>query len=422
MTLYTVNILLYLPCKEIAIISKPMIFMKFLVDKQTLKDLEIFESNINENSIIGLFEPISLGGKEKLSEFFNNPFTSVHDIRQRQSALKYITKNGIGFSIDKEDLDFIEHYLSKKEKPITLYEIILEKGIMEYIRPSNHYHIIKRGIHVIIRQLKEFYTIVSSSSKFQPDFLSQADQKILSILEHPDFILVQKLFNKQKLDISDIHQCDYLFRVKGHDRLKEILNIIYALDVLQAVARAAKKNKFCYPVFGNRIEIQGVFHPFLVEPVRNNIVFQNDKNLHFITGANMAGKSTFLKSVGVSIFLAHLGFPVPAIAMNTTLMKGLITTLNISDNIHLGYSHFYSEVNRVKEVALAVKNTSGMFVIFDELFRGTNVKDAYDASAMIIDALSNIKESYFIISSHIVEVALNLKENDKIDFKFLEVI
>src|SRR3546814_20833413 len=76
-----------------------------------------------------------------------------------------------------------------------------------------------------------------------------------------------------------------------------------------------------------------------------------------------------------------LGFPVPATRMRTCVLDGLITTINLADNIGAGYSHFYTEVKRVKLVAERIQQTDRLLVIFDELFRGTNVKEAYERSA-----------------------------------------
>ncbi|WP_449439499.1 MutS-related protein [Pedobacter steynii] len=152
----------------------------------------------------------------------------------------------------------------------------------------------------------------------------------------------------------------------------------------------------------------------------NDIDFNADKNVCFITGSKYGRKSTLLKSIAIAIYLAHLGFPVPAKSMETSVFDGLITTINLSDNLNQGYSHFYNEVLRVKEVAQKVTASKNMVVIFDELFRGTNVKDAYDASLSIIKAFSKIRKSFFIISTHIVEVAKELNENNNINFRFLE--
>jgi len=134
----------------------------------------------------------------------------------------------------------------------------------------------------------------------------------------------------------------------------------------------------------------------------------------------MAGKSTFLKSVGLCCYLAHLGFPVPASKMETSVFSGLITTINLSDDVTKGYSHFYSEVKRVKNTALSIKEKKKILAIFDELFRGTNVKDAYDASLMITSAFAKIKQCAFFISTHIVEIAEELKNEGNIVFKYFE--
>jgi DNA mismatch repair ATPase MutS len=166
------------------------------------------------------------------------------------------------------------------------------------------------------------------------------------------------------------------------------------------------------------LKIDDLFHPFIKEPVKNNIHLEQDKNMCFLTGANMAGKSTFLKSIGLCCYMAHLGFPVPAAKMETNVFNGLITTINISDDVTKGYSHFYSEVKRVKNTALKIQEKKKVLVIFDELFRGTNVKDAFDASSMIISAFADISQCAFFISTHIVEIAQELKIKPNIVYKF----
>ena len=130
----------------------------------------------------------------------------------------------------------------------------------------------------------------------------------------------------------------------------------------------------------------------------------------------MSGKSTFLKAFGISVYLAHAGFPVPALIMKTTIFNGIVTTINLADDINKGYSHFYSEVRRVRETALKIKKDKKLVVIFDELFRGTNVKDASEASLMITTAFSKIHTSIFLISTHIVEIAKELKSHQNIFF------
>jgi DNA mismatch repair protein MutS len=172
----------------------------------------------------------------------------------------------------------------------------------------------------------------------------------------------------------------------------------------------------------NQLVIEGFFHPFIENPVINQVEFSPDKNVCFITGTNMAGKSSLLKAIGISVYLSQLGFPVPAKYMQTSGFKGLITTINLSDDIDQGHSHFYNEVLRVKHVAEQLNKSNNIFVIFDELFRGTNVKDAKDASLSIISAFAKAKSAFFIISTHIVEVANELSNVDSIDFRYMETV
>jgi DNA mismatch repair ATPase MutS len=96
----------------------------------------------------------------------------------------------------------------------------------------------------------------------------------------------------------------------------------------------------------------------------------------------------------------------------------LFSTINIADNLNKGYSHFYNEVLRVKNIAEEINRTGKVVVIFDELFRGTNVKDAFDASLAIISAFAKVKNSIFLISTHIFEIAYPLREFENIHFEY----
>jgi DNA mismatch repair protein MutS len=97
--------------------------------------------------------------------------------------------------------------------------------------------------------------------------------------------------------------------------------------------------------------------------------------------------------------------------METTIFNGLITTINLSDDINKGYSHYYSEARRIKETSQKILERNNLFVIFDELFRGTNVKDALEASSRIINYLTKIRDCFFMISTHINEISDNLETN-----------
>jgi len=103
-----------------------------------------------------------------------------------------------------------------------------------------------------------------------------------------------------------------------------------------------------------------------------------------------------------------------------SVFNGLMTTINLSDNVLQGYSHFYSEVRRVREAAERIKESKKVLVLFDELFKGTNVKDAADASLLVTKGLAQIPNSLFIVSTHIVEIAEDLKTLPGVRFNCFE--
>jgi DNA mismatch repair ATPase MutS len=147
-----------------------------------------------------------------------------------------------------------------------------------------------------------------------------------------------------------------------------------------------------------------------------------DHNVIFLTGANMAGKSTWMKTIGISLYLAHIGFPVAARTMEFSIREGIYSSINVADNIALGYSHFYAEVVRVKNAAQATSTGKYLLLMFDELFKGTNVKDAYDGTLAVTEAFAEYKHCLFIVSTHIIEVGEALKFKKNIQFTYMPTV
>lgn len=399
---------------------------RFELDKQTLNDLSIYPDNIHKNSVLQLFDNvITIGGRYKLKEIFDNPLTEAGAIQERIDAMQYLQQATFGFKVDKGACDYIEHYLRQPDKPTTISRFrAIEKKIAYYFTGNSQYYTISRGITYTLELIAELLSFSSITHNAVPKLLLSYQHKIKSIVEDEAFMFIHPLLNKQRLSAIDIAEADLLFRYKGFDQLKQLLDIAYLLDVFMAVSERGKLLYFSFPVINTssikQLKLYGLFHPFISNPVSNDVDFNSNNNVCFVTGANMAGKSTFLKSIGICVYLSQLGFPVPAQYMETSGFHGLVTTINVPDDIQQGNSHFYAEVSRVKYVAQQMSNKKNMLVIFDELFRGTNVKDAYDASLAVIRAFAKIRSSFFVISTHIVEVAHELKPIENINFKFME--
>lgn len=404
--------------------------MTFEIDNQTKKDLDIFGTYKGGKSVFDLFNFCSYkGGKDKLYTFLAYPSNHIAEITERQEAIKFFQQYlPAGLTIDRDALDFSEYYFKHSGYPKSRPSKIgaLERKFINSLSKGDEYYLIEKGVSSMIEVLKGLYAfsqgLAGELSERVPELIKRYNKQLDELFALPEFSGIPSL---DKIKAYDTDSYDYIFRYSQNKKMQFIFSMIYEYDAYSAVAKAAEKHQFSYPEIlpqaSNCLEAEGLFHPFVKGGIPNDIHFDKNSNLLFITGPNMAGKSTFLKALGVAVYLAHTGFPVPAKNMKLSILSGLCTTINISDNISSGYSHFYAEVMRVKYVAERLKTNSNMLVIFDELFRGTNVKDAYDGTLAIVSAFAKIRNSFFVISTHIVEAAKELKKDSNIKFRYFEI-
>jgi len=404
--------------------------MKFEVDSQTLKDLEIFDTVKNRQSIFDIFNQTkTLGGKTKLQDYLSLPLCDYNEINERKEAIAFIQSFELidELDIDKNSLDFIEHYLNQGNyptKPPSRF-FAIEKGLINKLNPSNEYYLVERGIEYTIELMNNLYRFSKVLKNTDcPPLIKKNIEEVFRLFSLEEYSAISEKEDLEKNKFYDIAKFDYMFRYTHKNQVYFFLDLIYEFDVFISVAKVAAKYNFSYPNLNKDntgISIKGLFHPFIKNAVRNDIEFNSSKNHFFISGPNMAGKSTFLKSLGIAVYLAHCGFPVAATKMSIDTLSGLYTTINLTDSLNSGYSHFYSEVARIKLVATRLKEKR-MLVIFDELFRGTNVKDAYDGTLAVITAFSKVKNSFFAISSHIIEAAYKLVDITNIGFGYFEIV
>ena len=163
-------------------------------------------------------------------------------------------------------------------------------------------------------------------------------------------------------------------------------------------------------------------HPLIPEDKKVTNDFAIDKlgEIDLITGSNMSGKSTFLRTLGVNLCLAFAGGPVNAGSLRTSLFR-LYTCIKISDSVTDIYSYFYAEVRRLKALLAAVEehNPLPLFFLIDEIFKGTNNRERRLGSEAYISALAG-KNSLGIITTHdldLVKLADKLPELKNYHFK-----
>jgi hypothetical protein len=150
----------------------------------------------------------------------------------------------------------------------------------------------------------------------------------------------------------------------------------------------------------------GLGHPLIPAPqkVANDFSIHKQNEIDIITGSNMSGKSTFLRTVGINLCLAYAGGPVNASLFQTTLYR-IFTCISINDSVTGGYSYFYAEVKRLRKLITEVEsdNSMPMFFLIDEIFKGTNNRERRIGSESYISSLVGQKCTG-LISTHDLEL------------------
>ncbi len=400
--------------------------MIFKTDKQTTEDLALL-GNSKGRSVYDIFNrTATAGGASLLEQMFLYPLCNRLDIEQRSRTIRFFVENKVEFPFQGALLDTIEYYLSNNDERtrISAHEDNLERKFRTLIGSDSEYAQIRKGVSSAVRFMSDMRAFVHSLISMNFEGKSGFSLGVLfNSVTDSVFDEVYEAGTYGRLSFGQTAKFDQLLRFACRNKLIMLLREAYKLDLFISVASVSLEQNFsfatpaCEIEDGLMLQIVDGFHPLVENAIPNSVSVDASNNMIFLTGANMAGKSTFMKMVGIAVYLAHMGFPVPASGMRFKVLNGMFTTINLADNINAGYSHFYAEVMRVKRVSERAGEEGNMLVIFDELFRGTNVKDACDATIAVAEALAGIRNSVFLVSSHIIEAGEALGSlRDNIEF------
>ena len=148
------------------------------------------------------------------------------------------------------------------------------------------------------------------------------------------------------------------------------------------------------------IEIIELSHPFVNQSksVKNDVNIKSNENFIIITGPNMAGKSTYLRSLGLTFAFANAGFPILAKSCKLPLLK-LYSSMRTSDDLTVESSYFHAELIRLRFIMDAIEKGEKVFIILDEILKGTNSKDKEIGSAKFLEKLKRLNAKG-IIATH----------------------
>ncbi|MGN6421219.1 MAG: MutS-related protein [Pseudobacter sp.] len=398
--------------------------MSFNIDRQSQDELNLM-GKFRQGSVYYLFNRVKTrGGEHLLDQLFKSPLMDDQAINERAAIFQFFQHGGWPFSFDPQQVALMQEYIdaAAAQGQLSGYVNILLKKTLSSLTRDHRYKALIQGLQATIVTLKKcFHTAVMLQQADGP-FRKRVDE-IVNTLNTGELSALLNTNIYSSISVSTIAAHDYLLRNKYNQQVKDILQFIYELDVYIAVGTVAAERGFTYaralPKSMNLLKATDLRHPCIDRAVGNNIEMRERSNVIFLTGANMAGKSTWMKSIGIGMYLAHTGFPVAAASMEFSVREGIYSSINVADNIALGYSHFYAEVVRVKNAADATATGKHLLLMFDELFKGTNVKDAYDGTLAVTEAFSEYVNCLFIVSTHIIEVGESLKGRKNISFQFM---
>lgn len=199
---------------------------------------------------------------------------------------------------------------------------------------------------------------------------------------------------------------------KDHaEALEDWLEVIGEFEMLNSLANFSYNNpEFVYPTLNTNFEIDftDLSHPLLNEKTRvgNDVRFQ-PQSFMILTGSNMSGKSTFLRSLGINMVLSGMGSPVCASQANVHPLPVLVS-MRLSDSLSDSESYFFAEIKRLKQIMDELENRPA-FVLLDEILRGTNSDDKRNGTIEVVKKVIG-KKAIGAIATHDIEVCLTTNE------------
>lgn len=214
------------------------------------------------------------------------------------------------------------------------------------------------------------------------------------------------------LNIFGLWDLQWVYRLeKWKQQQKDLLPLWFdalaSFEALSSLATTAYNNPdWIFPEIGTRDQVvaEQLGHPLLHRKhrVANDVSLPTKGHIKLLTGSNMAGKSTFLRTVGLNIVLAMSGAPVCARKMQLPLLK-IYTSMRTQDALHESTSSFYAELKRLKLIIEAVEADSQVFFLLDEILKGTNSRDRHTGSKALIKQLIQ-QGGAGIIATHDLEL------------------
>lgn len=398
-----------------------------LLDADTQQDLNLFDPDPEARCLYNFCNRCQTeGGAKALRRRMRAPWADADRIRATQASLRFINAHAEAFGgLPPEYLVLnVERYL-REILPIIRSHSSLEfalEALSLRTQERRYFERISRGVDFSRRLLKSLTRLLEGLQHAEPaGELAGLIDELRSLLDSTLLKAVPDLGTGR--GFLTTLRSDQTFRLHKKKVLRRLLAVTYELDALVAMAAVCQEPGFNLPLVESgpvRIEAVGLTHPLVEAAVPNPLSMDQDQRVLFLTGPNMAGKTTYLRAAATALYFAHLGMAVPAERFSFVPVQRLLTAISLSDDLLDGVSYFRAEALRVKAVAQAIADGYRVIAIMDEPFKGTNVKDAFDASLAILERLAQTDRCLFMVSSHLIELGAALEPCKTILYRYFE--
>lgn len=366
----------------------------------------------------------TLAGREALKKHIKGPPAGFEQLRAFQEMVRWWAANPGRWTntISNGTLVMLEKFFESADtfsSPPTGITLVLS-AFLQKVLNKNQYTFIQFSLTHLTDFLKGCTELAALLEEDIPAFLRRELELVRHELDHPAVSALLSI--PAKASYSDLSRLSFRARRELKGNISR-LQLHYArLDAWQSMAKATMKHQWTFPELSAasplRFEARGLYHPLLTAPVAYDISFDEHQNFLLLTGANMSGKTTFMRALGVSALLAHLGMGVPAKSLYISFLQGIVTNMHVEDNILRGESYFFAEVLRMKQTALKLTGDQPHLVLMDELFKGTNVHDAYECTRAVVEGLQHHPQHLMVLSTHLHEVAHHFSSHNNILFSY----
>ena len=385
-----------------------------MLDSQTAADLAIFPQAGSRLSLHALFDYCKTkGGKERLLEIMELSDISLKSILARQETVAFFASqvHRLRFNITEDDVSLIKTYLNDDRPPVgsagklNVWAYSNRKFLFDRSTYYSTLSNVKLALKVIaeIRDLIKTAGQASISPHVSPIF--KTGYSLIESIRISDKLF--NIFSEGSYANSAIFNTDRLLRKEHKSDLLRLLEWYFELEAYWSLSKAHMALNLHFPEFsqaGENILIENVQHPLMKVSQPNTLALDRE-NVVILTGANMSGTSTFIKSIGLTFYMAYLGVGCRANIARIPLFEKIISCINIKDDLEEGNSYFAAEVKRVSEIMESVQSGKRVLVLCDELFKGTNMDDSIECNMLILHKMKLHKECLFLFSTHFSGVA-----------------